>query len=77
MNKPEKFWDRVAENYDKSESRFEPIHIKVVENSKKHLKESDIVLDYGCATGTKAFRLSGHVKKIQGIDISMSYAVER
>jgi 2-polyprenyl-3-methyl-5-hydroxy-6-metoxy-1,4-benzoquinol methylase len=70
MNKPEKFWDRVAENYDKSESRFELIHIKVVENSKKYLNGSDIVLDYGCATGTKAFELAGHVKQIQGIDIS-------
>ena len=46
MNKPEKFWDRVAENYDNTEERFEPIHVKVVENSKKYLKVSDIVLDY-------------------------------
>jgi 2-polyprenyl-3-methyl-5-hydroxy-6-metoxy-1,4-benzoquinol methylase len=70
MNKPEKFWDRVAKNYDNTEERFEPIHAKVVENSKKYLNASDTVLDYGCATGTKAFELAGHVKKLQGIDIS-------
>jgi 2-polyprenyl-3-methyl-5-hydroxy-6-metoxy-1,4-benzoquinol methylase len=60
----------VAKNYDNTEERFEPIHVRVVENSKKYLKGSDIVLDYGCATGTKAFELAGHAKKIQGIDVS-------
>lgn len=70
MNKPEKFWDMVAKNYDNTEERFESIHVKVVENSKKYLKGSDVVLDYGCATGTKAFELAGYVKKIQGVDIS-------
>jgi 2-polyprenyl-3-methyl-5-hydroxy-6-metoxy-1,4-benzoquinol methylase len=70
MSQAEKFWDKISKNYDKSESQFEPIHRKVVENSKKYLNGSDIVLDYGCATGTKAFALAGNVKKIQGIDIS-------
>ena len=70
MNKSEKFWDKIADKYDKAEKRFEPIHIKTLENTKKYLNVSDIVLDYGCATGTKAFELAGNVKKIQGIDIS-------
>lgn len=70
MNKSEKFWDRTAKNFDNGESRFEPIHVKTIENSKKYLNENDTVLDYGCATGTKAFALAGHVKKIQSIDIS-------
>ncbi len=70
MDKSEKIWDKIAHNYDKSEKRFEPIHIKTIENTRKYLKASDNVLDYGCATGTKALELASSVKRIQGIDIS-------
>ncbi|UCG70015.1 MAG: class I SAM-dependent methyltransferase [Thermoplasmata archaeon] len=70
MDKSEKIWDKIADNYDKSEKRFEPIHKKTIENTRKYLKASDNVLDYGCATGTKALELANSVKRIQGIDIS-------
>lgn len=70
MNKTEKFWDSIAKNFDKSEKRFDQIHIKTIENTKKYLNDSDIVLDYGCGTGTKALELVEKVKIIQGIDIS-------
>lgn len=70
MDKTEKIWDKIATNYDKSEKRFEPIHVKTLKNTKKYLKASDIVLDYGCGTGTKALELAGCVKRIHGIDIS-------
>ncbi len=70
MNKSENFWDNVSKTYDKDERRFEQTHIKVIEKTKKYLNASDIVLDYGCATGTKTFELASNVNKIQGIDIS-------
>ncbi len=70
MDKSEKIWDKIAKNYDESEKRFEPIHIRTIENTKKYLNQNDIVLDYGCGTGTKAFELANSVKKIQAIDIS-------
>ena len=60
----------MADRYDKIEKRFEQINIKVIENTKKYLNEGDVVLDFGCATGTKSFELAGYVKKILGIDIS-------
>jgi len=41
-----------------------------LEQTKKHLKSSDIVLDYGCATGTIAIEISDKVNKVYGIDIS-------
>ena len=64
------FWDTASENYDKTEERFEYIHSKSRENTKKHLKDSDIVLDYGCGTGTTSCDLANHVKEIHAIDIS-------
>ncbi|WP_339735253.1 class I SAM-dependent methyltransferase [uncultured Gimesia sp.] len=70
MNKSEEFWDKSASNYDKTEERFEYIHSKSRENARKHLKGSDIVLDYGCGTGTTSCELSSQVNEIHAIDIS-------
>ncbi|WP_298976188.1 class I SAM-dependent methyltransferase [uncultured Roseobacter sp.] len=70
MSKPEKFWDQSADSYDKTEERFEYIHSRSRDLAKEHLKDSDVVLDYGCGTGTTACEIAGHVKEIQGIDIS-------
>jgi 2-polyprenyl-3-methyl-5-hydroxy-6-metoxy-1,4-benzoquinol methylase len=70
MNRPKDFWDKSAENYDRTEERFERIHQTSRECAKRHLEESDVVLDYGCGTGTTACELASHVAEIQGIDIS-------
>jgi len=70
MSKSKKFWDNASKNYDNTEERFEYIHSKSRENSKKYLNDSDIVLDFGCGTGTTSCELSSHVKQIHAIDIS-------
>ena len=70
MKKSEAFWDSSAGNYDKTEERFETIHRKSRENAKRHLKVGDIVLDYGCGTGTTACEFSNEVKQSQAIYIS-------
>lgn len=70
MNKPEDFWNKASKNYDKTEERFEYIHKKARGNTKKHLKDSHVVMDYGCGTGTASCEFSSQVKEIQGIDIS-------
>ena len=70
MNKSEEFWDGASKNYDKTEERFEYIHNRSRENTSKHLKDSDTVLDYGCGTGTAACQFSRLVKEIHAIDIS-------
>ncbi len=64
------FWDKASKNYDKTEERFEYIHSKSRENTKKYLKGNNIVLDYGCGTGTTSCEFANQVKEIQAIDIS-------
>ena len=70
MNKSKEFWDRASKNYDKTEERFEYIHSKSRENIKKYLNGSNIVLDYGCGTGTTSCEIANRVKEIHAIDIS-------
>ncbi len=70
MNKTKSFWDKASKNYDKSEERFEYIHNKTRENTKKYLGINNVVLDYGCGTGTKSCELASQVKEIHAIDIS-------
>lgn len=70
MNNTEKFWDRIANNFDKRNNIFDDINIKTLENTKKYLKTNDVVMDFGCATGIVTFELADKVKKIHGIDIS-------
>ncbi len=70
MSKSKKFWDSASKNYDKTEERFEYIHQKSRENAKMHLEGSNVVLDYGCGTGTTACEIANDVKEVYAIDIS-------
>ncbi|MGF1710194.1 class I SAM-dependent methyltransferase [Vibrio kagoshimensis] len=70
MNKTEKFWNKASKGYDKSEARFEFIHNMTRKYAEKYLDASNVVLDYGCGTGTKSCELASHVKEIHAIDIS-------
>lgn len=70
MNKTEKFWDKMANYYDRIEKKDELTYIKIIEETKKYLKTSDVVLDYGCGTGLMSNEIAGNVKVIRAIDIS-------
>lgn len=70
MSKSKEFWDKSADNYDKTEERFEFIHRRARDLTKKHFNDTDVVLDYGCGTGTNACEFASLVKKICAIDIS-------
>ena len=70
MSKASEFWDKSAENYDKTEERFEHIHHTSRESAKRFLSANDVLLDYGCGTGTTACELAAHVREIRAIDIS-------
>lgn len=70
MNKSEKFWDRIANQWDKRDNELDEISIKAIEITKKYLNKSDILLDYGCGIGTITNEIAPLVKEIHGIDIS-------
>jgi len=70
MSKTQKFWDKQANRYDYSERQFEAVFKDVVAKTKAYLKTTDMVLDFGCATGTKTIEFVRDVHHIHGIDLS-------
>jgi 2-polyprenyl-3-methyl-5-hydroxy-6-metoxy-1,4-benzoquinol methylase len=70
MNRTEKFWDKRASEYEKNEKKYEQTYSKTVENAKKYLNSSDIVLDFACGTGIITNEIAKNVGEIHGIDIS-------
>lgn len=70
MSKSEKFWDKRAVEYDKNEKKWDQTYNKALENAKRYLKNTDIVLDYGCGSGMLTIQLAKLVKEIHALDIS-------
>ncbi|MDG6219489.1 MAG: class I SAM-dependent methyltransferase [Candidatus Thermoplasmatota archaeon] len=70
MDKAIKFWDKQAKGYDASEKKFEPAFELILNRTKKYLKRSDNILDFGCATGSKTFQLAPFVRNVLCNDIS-------
>lgn len=70
MSKSEKFWDKRAVEYDKNEKKQEETYNKALENAKRYLKNTDIVLDFGCGSGMLTIQLANLVKEIHALDIS-------
>jgi 2-polyprenyl-3-methyl-5-hydroxy-6-metoxy-1,4-benzoquinol methylase len=70
MNKPEKFWDKVAKNYLREEKKDELNTDKIIEKTKKYLDKNFVVLDYGCGPGIFSNKIADCVKMIYAVDIS-------
>lgn len=69
-NKAEKFWDRTANSYDKEEKKDEQTYLNITKMTRKYLKASDIVLDFGCGTGLVSNEIADNIKLVHAIDIS-------
>lgn len=80
MYKYQGFWDRIANTYAKKPIKDQTAFDNMVKNIRKHVKESDTVLDFGCGTGTYSIAIADKVKSIHATDISekmLAIATER
>lgn len=68
--KSEAMWDNLAKNWDSPGVSLGQNDIRIIEKTKKYLRASDTILDYGCATGSVALELAGTVSHVHGIDLS-------
>ncbi len=70
MSKAEQFWDKQAERFAQEGDGEDTTLNTAVALTQKYLKETHIVLDFGCAAGALAFAIADHVHRVEGIDIS-------
>ena len=70
INQTERFWNKQSIKFEKLVNKDEQSFIKIIENTRKYLTDSDKVLDFACGIGTSSIQMIDHVKEIQAIDIS-------
>ncbi len=70
MDQSQRFWDNTSVSWGKREDRLNESAIEVIGITKKYLKDSDVVLDYGCGTGPIANEIASFVQEVHGIDFS-------
>jgi 2-polyprenyl-3-methyl-5-hydroxy-6-metoxy-1,4-benzoquinol methylase len=68
--KSESMWDKLAKNWDTPGVSLGENDLRIIERTKKYLDASNVVLDYGCATGSIAIEMASMAKEVRGIDIS-------
>ena len=64
-------WDKRSKHYDDKIKKHDSIYEKTIESAKPLLNKSDVVLDFGCASGEMSLDLAPHVQKVHGIDLSV------
>ncbi len=64
------FWDRVARKYARDPIKDMAGYTRTLESTRKRLRETDIVLELGCGTGTTALSLAPAVARLVGTDVS-------
>ena len=70
MRNPQRFWDRIAKNYDRHGEKKRESLLETIENIKRYLGPGDRVLDFACGTGEKALGIADRVQSVHGIDLS-------
>ncbi len=69
-NKDARFWDRIARKYAKDPIADMAGYERTLEETRRYLKPSDSVFEFGCGTGTTALRLAPSVGHLTATDIS-------
>jgi ubiquinone/menaquinone biosynthesis C-methylase UbiE len=70
MRYSERFWNRIAKNYDKHSAKKRAKLLETIDYIKRHLEPEDRVLDFACGTGEKALGVADRVQSVHGIDLS-------
>ena len=64
-------WDKRSKHYDDKIKKHDAIYESTIDSTKSVLTKSDVVLDFGCASGEMSLDLAPHVHKVHGIEVSV------
>ncbi len=65
------FWDKRSKKYDDNIKKHDFIYEKTIDSTKSLLNNSDVVLDFACASGEMSLDIAPHVQRVHGIDQSI------
>lgn len=73
MERSREFWDNLSSKYDSQvEAIYGKAYSDTISLTKKYLKNTDVVLDYGCGTGITTIELAKNVERVYAIDTSQN-----
>lgn len=64
------FWDKRSKHYDDNVKKHDLVFQKTIERSRLLLTDSDVVLDFACASGEFSLDIAPAVQRVHGIDTS-------
>ena len=64
------FWDERSLQYDENIRKHDSVYEKTIDRTKSMLSNSDMVLDFACASGEMSLDIAPHVQRVHGIDVS-------
>jgi 2-polyprenyl-3-methyl-5-hydroxy-6-metoxy-1,4-benzoquinol methylase len=70
MNNDQRFWNRLAANYDQEVSQDDLTGQQVIAETRAILRREDRLLDFACATGNYSVEFAPVVNTVHGIDIA-------
>lgn len=70
MRPTDTFWDNRSKKYNDNIQNHNAYYEKRIQKTKSLLKETDVVLDFACATGEIGLDIAAHVQQVHGIDLS-------
>ena len=65
------FWDKRSKHYDDNIKKHDALYVKTIDSTKSLLTDSDVVLDFACASGEMSLDIAPHVQEVIGIDLSV------
>jgi len=64
-------WDKRSKKYDDDIKKHDSVYAKTIDSTKSLLINSDVVLDFGCASGEMSLDIAPNVQHVHGIDLSV------
>ena len=64
------FWDQRSKKYDDDIKKHDSIYVKTIERTRSLLTDSDVVLDFACASGEMSLDIAPYVQQVHGIDLA-------
>ncbi len=64
------FWDKRARQYDNSVKKHDAVYEKTIDRTESLLSNSDVLLDFACASGEMSLDIAPSVQQVHGIDLS-------